>query len=212
MLQLVPKASARPALGLVQVELVLLMQATIPELPSVFPASEGTAHAAPPAGATSDESLAWYAVQQSLLCCIQVCSGSVGWARLATDTWFTQAVPGQNINVGEPVQALSDLLALPAAISQHLQHDLGKFNGTQAIGLLQPGHCIWHVKRLSKVMPQLPLETLENEAPLASVEYAPFVRSLYLKYAVLLNLQCSACHRPTHSIPSTAQFEYPSFC
>eukprot|EP00892_Ulva_mutabilis_P012105 jgi/Ulvmu1/9267/UM050_0016.1 len=136
-LQLVPKATARPALGLVQLELVLLVQATVPEIPPIFPASDATVHAAPPAGASPDESLTWYAVQQSLLCCMQ---------------------------------AFSDLLALPAAVVQHVHQELATLNGTQAIGLLQPGHCMWHVKRLSKIMPQMNLEALQHHAPLTSVE------------------------------------------
>lgn len=72
-LELIPKASGRPTLGLVQLELVLLLQAALPDLPAVFPSHEGAVHAAPPSGATADESLTWYALQQSLLCCLQVC-------------------------------------------------------------------------------------------------------------------------------------------
>lgn len=70
------------------------------------------------------------------------------------------------------LQALSDLLALPAAISQHVQQELGKMTGTQAIGLIQPGHCIWHVKRLSQMAPQVPFETFDNSATMSSIECA----------------------------------------
>lgn len=73
-LELIPKAVARPTLALVQLELLLLLQAALPDLPSVFPSQEDAVHAAPPPGAAIGDSLTWYAVQQSLLCSLQVCS------------------------------------------------------------------------------------------------------------------------------------------
>lgn len=75
------------------------------------------------------------------------------------------------------LQALSDLMALPAALSQHVQLELRKVTGSQAIGLMQPGHCIWHVKRLSKQAQQIPLEALDSSAPFSSIEYVSLYRT-----------------------------------
>lgn len=68
------------------------------------------------------------------------------------------------------MQALSDLLALPVALMQHVQQELVQANGAHAIGLMRPGHCIWHVKRLSKFAKPIAIETFENSAPVSSVE------------------------------------------
>lgn len=181
MLELIPKASGRPTLGLVQLELVLLMQAALPDLPAVFPSHDGAVHATPPSGATADESLTWYALQQSLLCCLQVCPFVFSWMTLCgwqlepERLFHAQAQFETERRVMERLspmlQALSDLMALPVPLSQHVQLKLGKVTGSQAIGLLQPGHCIWHVKRLSRQAPQIPLEALDISAPLSPVEY-----------------------------------------
>lgn len=54
------------------------------------------------------------------------------------------------------MQALTDLLLLPPPITAFVQQQVGAFHAPLAITTVEPGHCLWQVRKASATLPAAP--------------------------------------------------------
>ena len=54
------------------------------------------------------------------------------------------------------MQALTDLLLLPPAITAFVQQQVAAFQAPLAVTVVEPGHCLWQVRKASVTLPAVP--------------------------------------------------------
>lgn len=56
------------------------------------------------------------------------------------------------------LQALTELLFLPPPIAAFVQHQVAAFQAPLAITVVEPGHCLWQVRKASVAVPAVVVE------------------------------------------------------